>query len=483
MSNADNSAAQPMLEKNGDEVEGGGKKVCCKGFEDKCQAGIEKAREKYPKASKCFCCCSGRCCKILWFGFLILFVLTWTLQALTYYYATLGCGPRALEKYTYPIGQKGPMGTGKTNLVPMISLLTQKNKHWGRDGFDDIPSNAASNAHASPVGTWFRYWGPVFYTMVYMDSVNSMPLMYMRRNLLRIGIAYQIVRCDQGTGGYSSNSTGILCKPQPGANIDGEKVDVCKDGREHFYDKVEITEGAYWMSNKWREMWGMQQGSSFNVYVDGEKKAVAQRVMHDVRSFTFRDPNKSGNQREYASGLLKGRHWHGEAKDEWLVQNQHNSPLPYYIINAATTYLAFQIADQRAYMTKKANSHTTPKPSSLFLEDLEAQPVVPSKMAAEVPALAAPDSQQSSLNIAETERLHQHEKKEHWMKAGEKYEKFGVKYEKKYATEGQPAEHYEKQDANEGQGTARYEKQYTAQKMQQKYAPQNMEKQYGPHVV
>lgn len=248
-------------------------------------------------------------------------------------------------------------------------------------------------------------------------------------------------------------------------------MEVCASGKEHFYDKVVITEGSYWLGNKWRELWGMQQGSSFKVYVDDTEAAIAQRVMKDVRSVTFRANN--GDAKELGSGFLQGRNWHGEKKDEWLVKSAHDSTLPYYIVNAATAWVAFNVADQRASLSaaqEKKEEKKKPSPT-IFLEQAEAGPSVEEPKASEEERQAV-DTKAKPERVAEPEQQEkQPEQKEehHWMKVGEKYEKAG---EKDAAAGQQEA----KEQPSQKDEQINYEKKYIKE-------GKKMEEQYAPHMV
>jgi len=301
-------------------------------------------------------------------SFCVCFVIAWIIQGIMFYYATLGCGPRMLAKYNYVGGEPGELGTSKTNLVPRISLITEKTPRWFSRGFDDIPSNENSGPAGSATGVWNMYWGPIFRTFVYQDnSQKSEATIYARRNLLRIGSSYSIFRCDEMG---SSMNTQHTCKFER-KTVNGNEQKICVDKHEHYFDRVIISEGSFWLRNRFRAFWHMNQGSSFKVYMDGTLVAIAEEVLTDTQSITFR--SESGDK-VLASGLLIDRNYHNEQKDEWLVKTPVDSSLPFYVPTATTLIMAFDAiarqtkTERKAYMNKHPGGNGGNPGNPNFLE-------------------------------------------------------------------------------------------------------------------
>eukprot|EP00441_Pelagodinium_beii_P017282 CAMPEP_0197661856 /NCGR_PEP_ID=MMETSP1338-20131121/51711_1 /TAXON_ID=43686 ORGANISM="Pelagodinium beii, Strain RCC1491" /NCGR_SAMPLE_ID=MMETSP1338 /ASSEMBLY_ACC=CAM_ASM_000754 /LENGTH=350 /DNA_ID=CAMNT_0043239497 /DNA_START=114 /DNA_END=1166 /DNA_ORIENTATION=+ len=242
--------------------------------------------------------------------FLVVFICAWIVQFAVFYFATSmsGCTGSGLEDYSYPGAEASEAGPASWNLMPKISLLAEREPMWYGEAFDVIPSNEASNVASAPVGTWWQTWGPIFYTYTYEDVANSQTTMYMRRKLLRIGQCHVIERCD-GKGPV-----------------------------------VTFTEGNKFFVNRLRKFFKMNQGYSYKIYLDDEFVGVAEETQHGFQSLTFRD-DKTG--KSIASSVLKERHFHGQY-DLWLVNNDDDDKLPYYVSSAATLLFAFHTINEDA---------------------------------------------------------------------------------------------------------------------------------------
>eukprot|EP00929_Paragymnodinium_shiwhaense_P008000 TRINITY_DN11191_c1_g1_i1.p1 TRINITY_DN11191_c1_g1~~TRINITY_DN11191_c1_g1_i1.p1 ORF type:complete len:369 (-),score=98.75 TRINITY_DN11191_c1_g1_i1:224-1330(-) len=248
-----------------------------------------------------------RCCKksvkICGIAAVIVFVLVWIVQAVMYYYAMLGCGPWALKDYSYPGAEASDIFTAEENLQPEYTLICEREGTYTSSAWDSIPSNEASAITEAPNGVWFSTWGPLFHTYVFQDVANSKKTVYMRRNLLRLGMSHRIRRCD-GKGPF-----------------------------------ITFTEGSDYFINRIRLLFGMNQGMTFKIYVDDELVAVAEETQHGVQSLTFRSVKTSDN---IASAVLQSRHFHGKY-DQWLVKSKKHSPLPYFVADAAAVLFANHI--------------------------------------------------------------------------------------------------------------------------------------------
>jgi len=247
------------------------------------------------KEKMCWCC--GKGCDLV---FAVLFVCVWIVQGTMYYYAMLGCGPRALRDYNYPGAEASDTHEADWNLQPRITLITEREGTRSSKAWDSIPSNDASTVTDAPNGVWWSTWGPIFNTYTFEDVANSKVTVYMRRNLLRLGMSHRIGRCD-GQGPF-----------------------------------VTFTEGSNFFINRIRLIFGMNQGMTFKIYLDDELVAVAEETQHGVKSLTFRE---MGTDENCASAVLQTRHFHGQF-DQWLVKSKASSPLPYFVPDATAVLFA-----------------------------------------------------------------------------------------------------------------------------------------------
>lgn len=240
-------------------------------------------------------------CKVMLIIGATVFVAAWILQGVIFYWATTfnGCSASSLEGYKYPGGGVSDEGGAAFNLVPRISLLAERKLTWYGQAFDVIPSSEASTVSDAPAGTWWRTWGPIFYTYTYEDIANSKTTAYMRSSILKIGMSHKIFRCDGEGPTYT------------------------------------LMEGAGYLTNRVRKGFGMTQGFSFKVFAGNEKVALIEETNLGYPSLTFR--NSSGDM--FSSAILQTREFH-KTFDQWLVKSISDSQLPYFVPSAATLLLA-----------------------------------------------------------------------------------------------------------------------------------------------
>jgi len=247
-----------------------------------------------------------RSCAIITAGILgVLFILSWIVQGIIYWYATLGCSPKHFHNYEFPGGGTSNLGGPAYNLLPRISLSTENPPGWFGKSFAVLPSNEASTAAGAPVGTWWRVPGPWFNSYTYEDVANSQVTVYMRENLLSIGMSHRICRCD-GQG-----------------------------------PTITFTEGSNWFMNRIRTFFKFNQAISFKVYVDNDLVGVAEETAQGFPSVTFRNQHTGD---EVASSVLISRHFHG-LYDQWLVKNNFNKSIfPFFATSGASLLFAFNMA-------------------------------------------------------------------------------------------------------------------------------------------
>lgn len=249
--------------------------------------------------------CAGFCGCIL----MVLFILTWILQGILYWWATVKCSPSALDGYAYPGGEASDHGGPGFNLVPRISLISERPPSFWGQAFDNIPaSETSADPNAAPTGVWWRTWGPFFTTYTYVDVVNSKTTLYVRHNLLRLGMSHRIGRCD---------------------------------GKEKM---ATFTEGGSWFMNRIRYTFGMNQAMTFKMYLGDDLIATAEETSRAVSSLTFLSyPSRE----ELGSAIMTTRNFHGQY-DQWLVRNQQSTPLPYWFETASTLLFAFHELNGKA---------------------------------------------------------------------------------------------------------------------------------------
>jgi len=258
-------------------------------------------------------------------GFFGLFILAFICQLILYFgFITLGCGPRAIgEGYHFPGGGKSNYGDAAYNLLPQDYLLSQRERSWWGWPLDVIPSNLAAAASGAQVGTWWRNAGPLWWTYTYEDISNSKLTAYMRVNFFVPWMSYKIARCD-GKGPV-----------------------------------VTFTETGFFIHNRIRRLFQMNQASQYSVYFDGELVADAKEVRHGYPSLTV---NNHTTGDEASSSILSGRHFHGNM-DQWYIHNKMSSQMPYYVTAAMSLPFAYAEMDAKSKKGAAAAAHDAAKPT------------------------------------------------------------------------------------------------------------------------
>jgi len=259
---------------------------------------------------KCLVCTSVTC-----------FLGVWVVQGCAYWYGlNFSCSASDLEGYTYPGAEASDEHSAEENLVPRIVLLGERPFSPYGDSFDVIPSNEASSVSKAPIGVWWQTWGPLFTTYTYQDTHTSNTVLYMRRNMLRLGMSHRIGRCD-GKG-----------------------------------EQVVFNEGTNWFSNRARYVFGLNQAYTFKLYVGDEQVGEIQEQNKGTPSLTV--SGMDGTQ--YGSSVLQERHFHGN-RDLWLVKTTEDAKIPYWVTQAITALFAF-------YLPKDAHQEKHYKAPSLDTE-------------------------------------------------------------------------------------------------------------------
>lgn len=196
--------------------------------------------------------------------------------------------------------------------MPRIALLAERDASRYGASFDVIPSNDASSVSEAPVGVWWATSGPLFTTYIYEDVHASKTIVYMRRNLLRLGMSHRIGRCDGKHGDFT------------------------------------LTEGSGWFSNRVRHFLGVNQAFTFKLY-DGDKFiGLVQETNKGTPSLTVADQEGQ----ELGSGILQMRHFHGN-KDLWLTKTHPGSEIPFYVTDSITALFSFAMLGSKQKEAKK----------------------------------------------------------------------------------------------------------------------------------
>jgi len=290
------------------------------------------------------------------------FVLVWILQGFIYWWATIGCSARTLKGYHYYGGGTTAYGGATDNLVPRISLLAERDPSMWGESFSNIPSNEASSLADAPTGTWWKNWGPFFDTYTYEDSANSKMTIYMRRNMLRLGMSHRIARCD-GEGPY-----------------------------------ITVAEGSNWFGNKMRALFGTTMGAELKIWSDDTEMAIAIESTKGAESISTRSMNGT----LVGSSIHQDSHFHGQY-DLWLVKNeQENDVLPAWAQNGISVLFAFHVAGQKQVIptttAPKYGSHGN-NPSFLVAENKTITEGTV-EMAAAVPEVKAAESASKDVEVA-----------------------------------------------------------------------------------
>eukprot|EP00811_Abedinium_folium_P036909 NODE_9574_length_1413_cov_9.327372.p1 GENE.NODE_9574_length_1413_cov_9.327372~~NODE_9574_length_1413_cov_9.327372.p1 ORF type:complete len:330 (-),score=55.29 NODE_9574_length_1413_cov_9.327372:307-1296(-) len=265
---------------------------------------------KAKRKAQCISCLQHKrtklCCGVCWLIILVIFCCAWILQGLMYWVGTASCSSGSLKGYDYPGGGVSKLGNATYNLVPRITLLKERVPQWFGEAFDVIPSNEASTISEAPCGNIWKTWGPIFNSYVYQDVAASQETLYMRPNLLRLGMSHRIGRCD-GKGPL-----------------------------------IWIEEGSNFISNAIRHAFGMSQAVTFKLYVDDDYVATVEETNTGLPSLTFVTVGKTlADRKVIASAVLKNPFSTTPYDDEWLVSNFPTTILPYWTPTMATSIFSF----------------------------------------------------------------------------------------------------------------------------------------------
>lgn len=297
--------------------------------------------------------------------FLVILTACWIIQGCIYAYATHGCNPAVLEGYQYPSGdgsEKKQIGGNSSNILPRDQLL-RYHYGWPHDSFDVTRRHGEGGL--GKVGTWYRYGGPLFTTYVFIDTPSNISTVYMRRNLLKLGMSHRIARCD-GKGPYIKYY----------------------EGSNYFLNRLRRNILFRWLLDKDTE-------TVFKISVDGEHVADAlQSVTSSLPTINFA---KTDHKSTFASGAQEA------SSSQWMIQNDfefdtiHESqPLPYWATSGCTVLFAFNKHHREATDEEAKEEDAEEEENSRFLQKPAAPLVaalVDHRLGAAAGAEADPDQQ------------------------------------------------------------------------------------------
>jgi len=225
------------------------------------------------------------------------------------------------ENYNFPGGGYGcPKGlnctTADVNLLPRNALIVGREPSLYGEAFDVFNSTNEGQMVSAPVGTWFRTWGPWFWTYTYQDTLNSKATVYMRATVLSMfGVMeeHKAMRCD-GKG-----------------------------------EVLKFTEGTAVVGNAFRAFFQTNTGRVMKMLIDGKEVAVVEETFHGQKSATFRT---LGEQKDtIGSVILRGINQQGF--NEWFLKNDFDAPLPFWMTSGVATAYAFKIKNEKASKINK----------------------------------------------------------------------------------------------------------------------------------
>jgi hypothetical protein len=254
--------------------------------------------------------CGGGCCAC--------FCLAIILQLGLYWWATGGCGPIALKGMDWKAIQDAdsPAGGSSVNLIPSCAAMKDAGKNWWGPMYALFAINGEqcqTQSATQKVGTFWRNWGPFWYTYTYKlkSGDSSKMLFYMRNNPWMPWMSYKMGSCD---GNYTAT----------------------------------FSEGSLWFKNKWRNVFHTSTPAGFYLYVKGgrtwyiDENSETQVSSDDAHpAYTIYD--KSGIK-AMATALVD---LNSQTKGTWLldsrVSGETPDQIPFWVTVAITLPDAFKI--------------------------------------------------------------------------------------------------------------------------------------------
>lgn len=256
-------------------------------------------------------CKQQSCCLFLIFLF-VYFVLFGIVQWIMFHWATYNCGSLPAD-YNFPGGGTGQLKNGnwtgpETNLLPRNARIVGRAPSIYGEAFDVFNATDQGMLVSAPVGSWFRTWGPWFFTYTYQDTLYSKETVYMRPTIL-------------GMTGFMTELKVMRC-----------------DGKG---DVLKYSEGTAVVGNQIRSIMQSNTGRMLKLLIDGEVKAVVEETYHGTKSATFQTEGHS--KRVLGSCVLTDTK---DGYNSWFAHNARDSPLPFYMTDAVAVDYAFKIHNE-----------------------------------------------------------------------------------------------------------------------------------------
>lgn len=279
-----------------------------------CPAKDANDKHKFGNGTGVVWNCKQQCCCCFYIWLFVYLVVFGIVQWIMFHWATYTCGSLP-GNYNFPGGGHGNIdGTITTpaeNLLPRNALIVAREASIYGDAFDVFNSTEEGQMVSAPVGTWFRTWGPWFYTYTYQDTLNSKETVYMRPTIA-------------GMTGFMTELKVMRC-----------------DGKGEI---MKYSEGTAVLGNRFRAFVQSNTGRILKILIGGELKAVVEETYHGAKSATFRTEGKGGKD-VVASCILQGTN--NDGYNQWFMKNDADSPLKFYMTDAVAVDYAFKIHNEK----------------------------------------------------------------------------------------------------------------------------------------
>jgi len=282
------------------------------------------------------------------------------IQFIFFHWAVHGCNAGSMVGYDYPGGgftcpptvtpiagiqnwnrslAEGCVATPHNNVVPATTILLETAQDmWGQQ-FELYHGAPGSNMITSAQkGSWYRTWGPWFWTYTYQDLGHSQTSLYMRPTLV-------------GMMGLYSETRIMRC--------DGDSV--------WFFG-----EGTGWMTNRLRTFFHMQREASFKIYNATGRVGTALETFQGTKSITFRQypgDDMWGSAVLDSSGSHRHDLWTTNVAPSALSGRGIDDLPPYYVMNAAAVLMGFRWRSIRRANGLTSAGEAAPSPPSFFLAE------------------------------------------------------------------------------------------------------------------
>lgn len=208
-------------------------------------------------------------------------------------------------------GHRACVRNKRQNLLPTEHVMLERPASLFGQSFAVYKGESITEGST---GSWWRTWGPWFWTYVYEENGGGTPTVYVRPTLVGMLGLYsssRVMRCDGG-------------------------------------DVYTFTEGTNWIANRIRRFWGAATDFRFKLYRNSDMVGIATEQSRD-HSIRFQTVHSEASE---ASAVLTICNSHRH--DCWAVHPSTEadgslklSSLPNYVESACTVLLAFRYINWR----------------------------------------------------------------------------------------------------------------------------------------